>query len=34
MSRRVGFSQLMIRVLKEVFSFLEVKRKKKVGEKL
>lgn len=34
MSRSVGFSWLMIRVFKEMFSFLKVKRKKKYGDKL
>lgn len=33
MSRSVGFSWLMIRVFKEMFSFLKVKRKKKYGDK-
>lgn len=34
MSISVGFSWLMIRVFKEMFSFLKVKRKKKYGHKL
>lgn len=34
MSISVGFSWLTIRVFKEMFSFLKVKRKKKYGDKL